>query len=252
MRVGYARVSTIDQSPELQLEALRRTGCEKVFTEKASGAKDNRPELARILSDVLRAGDTLIVWKLDRLARSFKKLIATAEELEREKIGLVSLTKSIDTTTPGGMLTLHVFGAIAQFERALTGLKRIMEVVADGGVPMSVLLVDHPRLRNDPRRRRWRRSATAPPSSTMKGSGQTIAATTSSGCSASARRKGPRWPTSWMRTPWSCSPRGSHTAPDRDYPRVRAGVSGRRQARHGRRRGAGTQPGDRRPGTDAH
>jgi DNA invertase Pin-like site-specific DNA recombinase len=104
---------------ELQLDALRRAGCERVFTEKASGARDDRPELARILEDVLRAGDTLVVWKLDRLARSLKKLIATAEELEREKIGLVSLTESIDTTTPGGMLTFHVFGAIAQFERAL-------------------------------------------------------------------------------------------------------------------------------------
>lgn len=119
MRVGYARVSTSDQNPELQLEALRRAGCDKVFTEKASGARDDRPELARILADVLRAGDTLVVWRLDRLARSLKKLIATAEELEREKIGLVSLTESIDTTTPGGMLTFHVFGAIAQFERAL-------------------------------------------------------------------------------------------------------------------------------------
>lgn len=119
MRVGYARVSTSDQNPELQLDALRRASCDKVFTEKASGARDDRPELARILEDVLRAGDTLVVWKLDRLARSLKKLIATAEELEREKIGLVSLTESIDTTTPGGMLTFHVFGAIAQFERAL-------------------------------------------------------------------------------------------------------------------------------------
>lgn len=119
MRVGYARVSTTDQNPELQLEALRRAGCEKLFTEKASGARDDRPELARVLNDVLRAGDTLVVWKLDRLARSLKKLIGTAEELERAKIGLVSLTESIDTTTPGGMLTFHVFGAIAQFERAL-------------------------------------------------------------------------------------------------------------------------------------
>lgn len=119
MRVGYARVSTSDQNPELQLDALRRAGCDRVFTEKASGARDDRPELARVLGDVLRAGDTLVVWKLDRLARSLKKLIATAEELEREKIGLVSLTESIDTTTPGGMLTFHVFGAIAQFERAL-------------------------------------------------------------------------------------------------------------------------------------
>ncbi|MCQ9147735.1 recombinase family protein [Ochrobactrum sp. BTU2] len=119
MRVGYARVSTIDQNPELQLEALRRAGCDKVFTERGSGARDDRPELGRILSDVLRTGDTLVVWKLDRLARSLKKLITTAEELERAKIGLVSLTENIDTTTPGGMLTFHVFGAIAQFERAL-------------------------------------------------------------------------------------------------------------------------------------
>ena len=119
MRVGYARVSTADQSPELQLEALRHAGCEKVFTEKASGAKADRPELAHVLRDVLRQDDVLVVWKLDRLARSLKKLITTAEELEERGIGLVSLTESIDTTTPGGMLVFHVFGAIAQFERAL-------------------------------------------------------------------------------------------------------------------------------------
>lgn len=119
MRVGYARVSTVDQNPELQLEALRNAGCERLFIEKASGARDDRPELARVLNDVLRDGDTLVVWKLDRLARSLKKLIATAEDLERAGIGLVSLTESLDTTTPGGMLTFHVFGAIAQFERVL-------------------------------------------------------------------------------------------------------------------------------------
>ena len=119
MRVGYARVSTTDQSPELQLEALRQAGCERVHTERASGARDDRPELARVLGDVLRAGDTLVVWKLDRLARSLKALIATAEALERQGVGLLSLTESIDTTTPGGMLVFHVFGAIAQFERAL-------------------------------------------------------------------------------------------------------------------------------------
>jgi DNA invertase Pin-like site-specific DNA recombinase len=119
MRVGYARVSTTDQSPELQLDALRRAGCEKIHTEKASGAKADRPELARVLDDVLRKGDVLVVWKLDRLARSLKKLITTAENLEERGIGLVSLTESIDTTTPGGVLVFHVFGAIAQFERAL-------------------------------------------------------------------------------------------------------------------------------------
>jgi DNA invertase Pin-like site-specific DNA recombinase len=113
MRVGYARVSTADQSPELQLGALRHAGCEKLFTETASGAQADWPELARVLRDVLRQGDVLVVWKLDRLARSLKKLIATAEELEEHGIGLVSLTESIDTTTPGGMLVFHVFGAIA-------------------------------------------------------------------------------------------------------------------------------------------
>ena len=98
---GCARVSTTDQSPELQLEALRRAGCERVYTECASGARDDRPELARVLGDVLRAGDTLVVWKLDRLARSLKTQIATAESLECQGIGLLSLTESIDTTTPG-------------------------------------------------------------------------------------------------------------------------------------------------------
>ena len=119
MRVGYARVSTADQSPDLQLDALRRAGCEKIYTEKASGAKADRPELGRVLDDVLRKGDVLVVWKLDRLARSLKTLITTAEDLEGRGIGLVSLTESIDTTTPGGVLVFHVFGAIAQFERAL-------------------------------------------------------------------------------------------------------------------------------------
>lgn len=99
MRVGYARVSTSDQNPELQLEALRRAGCEKVFTEKASGARDDRPELKRILGDVLRVGDTLVVWKLDRLARSLKKLIATAEELERSQVGFPSVATGTSIRT---------------------------------------------------------------------------------------------------------------------------------------------------------
>jgi DNA invertase Pin-like site-specific DNA recombinase len=74
MRVGYARVSPVDQNPDLQLDALRRAGCEKIYTERASGAREDRPELARVLADVLRSGDTLVVWKLDRLARSLKTL----------------------------------------------------------------------------------------------------------------------------------------------------------------------------------
>ena len=90
MRVGYARVSTTDESPELQLDALRRAGCGEMSTEKASGAKADRPELARVLDDVLREGDVLVVWKLDRLARSLKKLITTAEDLggTRDRVGV--------------------------------------------------------------------------------------------------------------------------------------------------------------------
>jgi DNA invertase Pin-like site-specific DNA recombinase len=143
MRVGYARVSTADQSPELQLEALRHAGCDKLFTETASGAKADRPELARVLRDVLRQGDVLVVRKLDRLARSLKKLITTAEELEEHGIGLVSVTESIDTTTPGGMLVFHVFGAIAQFERALirerttAGLAEARRRGRKGGRPLA-------------------------------------------------------------------------------------------------------------------
>ena len=148
MRVGYARVSTADQSPELQLDALRRAGCERIFTERASGARDDRPELARVLGDVLRQGDTLVIWKFDRLARSLPKLITTAEELERRGIGLVSLTESIDTTTPGGVLVFHMFGAIAQFERALirerttAGLAEARRRGRKGGRPPALKAAD--------------------------------------------------------------------------------------------------------------
>jgi len=82
MRIGYARVSTLDQNPDLQLEKLREAGCEKVVVEKASGSRADRPELNRVLHDMLREGDTLVVWKLDRLARSLKQLIQTAEDLK--------------------------------------------------------------------------------------------------------------------------------------------------------------------------
>ena len=143
MRIGYARVSTLDQSTDLQIEALRVAGCEKVYQEKASGARVDRPELGRVLTDVLRSGDTLVVWKLDRLARSLKQLIVTAENLEAKGINLVSLTDAIDTTTPGGMLTFQIFGAIAQFERALmkertlAGLQEARRRGKKGGRPRS-------------------------------------------------------------------------------------------------------------------
>lgn len=118
MKVGYARVSTRDQDYAMQAEALTAAGCEKVFEEVASGAQKDRPELAKVIG-YLRKGDVLVVWKLDRLARSLKQLIETVEELEKRGIGFVSLTESIDTTTPGGRLIFHVFGALAEFEREL-------------------------------------------------------------------------------------------------------------------------------------
>jgi DNA invertase Pin-like site-specific DNA recombinase len=99
MLVGYARVSTLDQTPQLQTDTLQQTGCERIFTEKASGAQRDRPQLAAAL-EYVREGDTLVIWKLDRLARSMRQLIETVEELERRKIGLRSLTEQIDTTTP--------------------------------------------------------------------------------------------------------------------------------------------------------
>ncbi|HWU42706.1 MAG TPA: recombinase family protein, partial [Bdellovibrio sp.] len=118
MLVGYARVSTQEQDPALQLDALQLTGCERIFTEKASGAQRDRPQLQAAL-DYMRPGDTLVVWKLDRLARSLKQLIETVEDLQERKMGLLSLTESIDTTTSGGMLIFHIFASLAQFERAI-------------------------------------------------------------------------------------------------------------------------------------
>lgn len=118
MLVGYSRVSTQDQNPELQLDALNAAGCEKIFTEKMSGAKRDRPELLAAL-EYVRAGDTLVVWKMDRLARSLKQLIETIEELETREIGFRSLTESIDTTTSSGKLVFHIFGALAEFERSI-------------------------------------------------------------------------------------------------------------------------------------
>lgn len=118
MQIGYARVSTQDQKPALQLDALKAIQCEKIFTEKASGAQRDRPELKAAL-DYLRPGDTLIVWKLDRLARSMKQLIDTVEMLNAKGIGFRSITEAIDTTTPGGKLVFHIFGALAEFERSI-------------------------------------------------------------------------------------------------------------------------------------
>jgi DNA invertase Pin-like site-specific DNA recombinase len=117
-KIGYARVSTLDQKLTLQQDALKEAGCEKIFIEQMSGAVTDRPALREAL-DYARGGDTLIVWKLDRLARSMKQLIETIESLRLRGIGFRSLTEAIDTTTAQGVLVFHMFSALAEFERAL-------------------------------------------------------------------------------------------------------------------------------------
>lgn len=116
--IGYARVSTGDQDTALQLDALKKAGCEKLFEDKASGMKTDRPGLADAIR-YARDGDTLTVWKLDRLGRSMKHLIEIITELEVKGVGFRSITENIDTTTSGGRLVFHLFGALAQFERDL-------------------------------------------------------------------------------------------------------------------------------------
>ena len=116
--IGYARVSTAEQDIALQTDALRNAGCERVFEDTASGAKADRPGLADALA-YLRDGDVLVVWRLDRLGRSLPHLIETVGKLEARGVGFRSLTENIDTTTPGGRLIFHVFGALGQFERDL-------------------------------------------------------------------------------------------------------------------------------------
>ncbi|MBN8646757.1 MAG: recombinase family protein [Caulobacterales bacterium] len=116
MKIGYARVSTAEQNNDLQIDALQKEGCDKIFEEKASGAQRDRPELKSALG-YARAGDTIVVWKLDRLARSLKQLIETVEDLEKHGIGFKSITESIDTSTSGGKLIFHIFASLAEFER---------------------------------------------------------------------------------------------------------------------------------------
>ena len=118
MLIGYERVSTDDQNLALQHDALQVAGCDKILSDKMSGVKADRPGLQQAL-DYVRPGDTLVVWRLDRLGRSLKDLIALVEDLERRQIGFRSLQESIDTTTSGGKLIFHVFGALAEFERNL-------------------------------------------------------------------------------------------------------------------------------------
>ena len=147
MIIGYARVSTTDQNPQLQLDALADAGCEQVFQERMTGKFRDRPELALCLKS-LRSGDTLNVWKLDRLARSLKDLVEIVHDLEQRKIGFRSLTEAIDTTSPGGRLVFHIFGALAEFEhdlireRTMAGLQAARARGRKGGRKPSLTKAD--------------------------------------------------------------------------------------------------------------
>jgi DNA invertase Pin-like site-specific DNA recombinase len=147
MLIGYARVSTVDQDLALQRDALRQAGCERIFEEAASGAKENRPELAKAL-DHMRKGDTLVVWKLDRLARSMKQLIETVGALEAAGVKFRSITENLGTDSAGGRFVFHVFGALAEFERSLirertnAGLKAARARGRKGGRPKSMTAED--------------------------------------------------------------------------------------------------------------
>ncbi len=118
MRLGYARVSTQDQDTQAQITALNAARCERIFQEKASGGRWDRPELHRLLGQ-LRPGDVVVVWKLDRLSRSLKDLLLTLEKIEEAGADFQSLTEAIDTTTPAGRMMMQIVGSFAEFERAM-------------------------------------------------------------------------------------------------------------------------------------
>ena len=116
MIIGYARVSTEDQNLDLQLDALKEAGCKKIFHDKISGVKEDRDGLLQVL-DIVRPGDTLVVWKLDRLGRSLQHLISVVDELKGKDVYFRSLKENLDTSSSTGKLIFHIFGALAEFER---------------------------------------------------------------------------------------------------------------------------------------
>lgn len=116
MKIGYARVSTKEQNLSLQIDALTKEGCQKIYQEKITGTSKNRPQLEALLSQ-LREGDVVVIWKLDRLGRSLKDLVALVAQIQERGAGLLSLNDHINTTTPTGKLTFHLFAALAEFER---------------------------------------------------------------------------------------------------------------------------------------
>ena len=153
MLIGYARVSTNEQNLDLQRDALTKANCAQIFTDQVSGTKDKRPGLEQALSH-LRSGDTLVVWRLDRLGRSLRHLIDTVTELAERGIGFKSLTESIDTTTSGGKLIFHIFGALAEFEREIirertqAGLTAARARGKSGGRPKALTPKQQQMLRN--------------------------------------------------------------------------------------------------------
>ncbi|MNW41177.1 DNA-invertase hin [compost metagenome] len=142
MRIAYARVSTADQSLDLQMDALKKFGYDRIFMEKASGGKDDRPELGKAL-EMLREGDTFIVYKLDRLARSTLKLIETLDQLNKKGVEFVSLSDNIDTSTAAGKAMFGVMAVFAEFERSIirertvAGLEAARARGRKGGRPMT-------------------------------------------------------------------------------------------------------------------
>ena len=118
MKIGYARVSTLEQSLDMQVDVLTKFGCEKIITDEVSGSVADRPGLAK-LKEILRKGDTLVVWRLDRLGRTLRHLIDWVNELDEQSIGFSSLQEMIDTTNSSGKLIFHIFGALSEFERNL-------------------------------------------------------------------------------------------------------------------------------------
>lgn len=147
MKLGYARVSTDTQETHLQMDALTRAKCHRIYQEKASGATAERPELMRLL-DNARKGDVVLVWKLDRLARSLRQLIDTMVLFNERGVELHSLTENINTTTPSGKLTFHLFAALAEFERDLlrqrvnAGLQAARQRGRVGGRPKALTEAD--------------------------------------------------------------------------------------------------------------
>lgn len=143
MFVGYARVSTLDQNPDMQEQALERHGCEKIFTEKASGGDNERAVLQETLS-YLRPGDTLVVWRLDRLGRSLKKLIDLVNDLKERQVSFKSIEESIDTTSSTGQFFFHITGAFAELERNLIRERTMAGIVnarargRNGGRPKAI------------------------------------------------------------------------------------------------------------------